>query len=98
MKEEDRFLITRDYSYGGYRVTIPRYEGGEVVRAWAYDAAVARITALENALRESAVDVHKIGAYHNPASVPFEECQRASCVRYALAPLSPEPMSRKKGR
>lgn len=52
-----RFRIS--YNDGVYRVSIPRYHGGEVVNAEAYDANQRRIVELEEALREmvnSAID------------------------------------------
>lgn len=49
MRGDDRFEIY--YKGGEYKVSIPRYEGGEVVRAWVYDAAIERIASLEAALR-----------------------------------------------
>lgn len=52
-----------------------------------YGALRAKVAEMEAALRKSASDVHKIGSYHNPDSVSFEECKRPSCIaaRAALA-------------
>jgi len=46
---------------------------------------IAAAPALYEALKESAIRTHTIGAYHSPASVLFEKCDKTPCVKARAA-------------
>lgn len=43
--------------------------------------AIAAAPALYAALKESALAVHTIGAYHHPSWITFEQCDKPPCVK-----------------
>lgn len=86
-KEDWTFHIDRQGTPGrmNWGILIAACWGHVSESAEANARLIAAAPALYEALKESALRTHTIGAYHSPASVPFEKCDKTPCVKARAA-------------